>query len=57
VIEAEVTVAPEPAESKLDQVNNLLAGVTDTPQEQAKTESPQVPEPAPPVVVEVDDFF
>ena len=57
VIEAEVTVAPEPAESKLDQVNNLLAGVTDTPQEQAKTESPQASEPAPPVVVEVDDFF
>ena len=68
VIEAEVTVGPEPAESKLDKVNNLLSGVTDKPQEQAETESQPVPTPhitehqqdlppAPSVVLEVDDFF
>ena len=48
VIEAEVTVAPEPAESKLDKVSEILA---------PKTEPQHVPEPEPPVVVEVDDFF
>jgi len=48
VIEAEVTVAPEPAESKLDKVSEILA---------PKTEPQHVPEPEPPGVVEVDDFF
>ena len=48
VIEAEVTVAPEPAESKLDKVSEILA---------SKTEPQHVPEPQPPAVVEVDDFF
>ena len=48
VIEAEVTVAPEPAESKLDKVSEILA---------PKTEPQHVPEPEPPAVVEVDDFF
>ena len=48
VIEAEVTVAPEPAESKLDKVSGILA---------PKTEPQHVPEPEPPAVVEVDDFF
>lgn len=48
VIEAEVTVAPEPAESKLDKVSEILA---------PKTELQHVPEPEPPAVVEVDDFF
>lgn len=48
VIEAEVTVAPEPAESKLDQVTKILA---------PKTEPQHVPEPEPLAVVEVDDFF
>ena len=53
VIEAEVTVAPEPAESKLDKVSGILSGKTEAPQEppQTKTEAPQEP------VVEVDDFF
>ena len=53
VIEAEITVAPEPAESKLDKVSGILSGKTETSQEppEAKTESPQEP------VVEVDDFF
>ena len=52
VIEAEVTVAPEPAESKLDKVSEILA---------PKTEAQHVPEPkpetVPDVVVEADDFF
>ena len=52
VIEAEVTVAPEPAESKLDKVSEILA---------SKTEPEQVPsaepETVPDVVVEADDFF
>lgn len=48
VIDAEVTVAPEPAESKLDKVAEILA---------PKTEPQHVPEPEPPAVVEVDDFF
>jgi hypothetical protein len=52
VIEAEVTVAPEPAESKLDKVSEILA---------PKTEPQHVPEPepetVPDVVVEADDFF
>ncbi len=52
VIEAEVTVAPEPAESKLDKVSEILA---------PKTEPQHVPEPepetVPDVVVESDDFF
>ncbi len=52
VIEAEVTVASEPAESKLDKVSEILA---------SKTEPQHVPEPepetVPDVVVEADDFF
>ena len=48
VIDAEVTVAPEPAESKLDKVAEILA---------PKTEPQHVPKPEPPAVVEVDDFF
>ena len=48
VIEAEVTVSPEPAESKLDKVSEILA---------PKTEPQHVPAPEPPAVVEVDDFF
>ena len=48
VIDAEVTVAPEPAESKLDKVSEILA---------PKTETQQVPVPEPAAVVEVDDFF
>ena len=53
VIEAEITVAPEPAESKLDKVSGILSGKTEAPQElpEAKTEAPQEP------AVEVDDFF
>ena len=53
VIEAEITVAPEPAESKLDKVSGILSGKTEAPQEppETKTEAPQEP------VVEVDDFF
>ena len=48
VIDAEVTVAPEPTESKLDRVAEILA---------PKTEPQHVPEPEPPAVGEVDDFF
>ena len=48
VIDAEVTVAPEPTESKLDKVAEILA---------PKTEPQHVPDPEPPAVVEVDDFF
>ena len=48
VIEAEVTFAPEPVESKLDKVSEILA---------PKTEPQHVPDPEPPAVVEVDDFF
>ena len=50
VIDAEVAVVPEQPQSKLDQVNEILA---------PKTESEPVPtpEPAPSVVVEADDFF
>ena len=49
VIEAEVTVAPEPAESKLDKVAEILA---------PKTEPQHVPEPEPVSDVnEPDDFF
>ena len=48
VIDAEVTVAPEPAESKLDKVAEILA---------PKTEPQHVPDPEPPAVGEVDDFF
>ena len=47
VIEAEIEVVQETTESKLDQVNNLLAPVTDTPQEQGKTDPP--PEPSQPL--------
>ena len=56
VIEAEIEVVQETTESKLDQVNNLLATVTDTPQEQGKTDTPQVPSPTPAADV-TDDFF
>ena len=49
VIEAEVSVEPEPANSKLDKVANLLA---------PKTEPEPVPKPEPvPDVIEPDDFF
>ena len=49
VIEAEVSVEPEPADSKLDKVANLLA---------PKTEPEPVPKPEPvPDVIEPDDFF
>ena len=49
VIEAEVSVEPEPADSKLDKVANLLA---------PKTDPEPVPEPEPvPDVIEPDDFF
>ena len=49
VIEAEVSVEPEPADSKLDKVANLLA---------PKTDPMPVPEPEPvPDVIESDDFF
>ena len=49
VIEAEVSVEPEPADSKLDKVANLLA---------PKTEPEPVPEPKPVSdVIEPDDFF
>ena len=55
VIEAEVTVAPEPAESKLDKVSEILAPKTEPQQvpPAPKTEPEQVPD----VVVEADDFF
>ena len=46
----------ETTESKLDQVNNLLAPVTATPQEQGKTDLP--PEPSSSTAPDVtDDFF
>jgi len=48
VIDAEVAVVPEPAESKLDQVNEILA---------PKTEPQHVPTPPPTVEMEADDFF
>jgi hypothetical protein len=49
VIEAEVSVEPEPVDSKLDKVASLL-----TP----KTDPVPVPEPEPvPDVIEPDDFF
>ena len=49
VIDAEVQVVPEPAESKLDQVNSIIT---------AKTEPEQVPAPEPvSVATEPDDFF
>ena len=53
VIEAEITVAPEPAESKLDKVAEILAPKTEPEQvpPAPKTEPQQVP------AVEVDDFF
>ena len=53
VIEAEITVAPEPAESKLDKVAEILAPKTEPQQvpPAPKTEPQQVP------AVEVDDFF
>ena len=53
MIEAEVTFAPEPAESKLDKVAEILAPKTEPQQvpPAPKTEPQQVP------VVEVDDFF
>ena len=47
VIEAEIEVVQEATESKLDQVNNLLATVTDTPQEQGKTDPPPEPSATP----------
>ena len=56
VIEAEIEVVQETTESKLDQVNNLLAPVTATPQEQGKTDSPTEPSPSPAPDV-TDDFF
>ena len=49
VIEAEVSVEPEPADSKLNKVANLLA---------PKADPEPVPEPKPvPDVTEPDDFF
>ena len=49
VIDAEVTVAPEPAESKLDKVAEILA---------PKTEPQPCPQkPSRQLSVEVDDFF
>ena len=49
VIEAEVSIESEPADSKLDKVANLLA---------PKTEPEPVPEPKPVSdVIEPDDFF
>ena len=56
VIEAEIEVVQEATESKLDQVSNILASRTDTLQEQAKTDPPQVPNPTPAADV-TDDFF
>ncbi len=49
VIEAEIEVVEETTESKLDQVNNLLATVTDTPQEQPPSTTPAADV--------TDDFF
>jgi F0F1-type ATP synthase delta subunit len=53
VIEAEITVAPEPAERKLDKVAEILAPKTESAQVSPapKNEPQQVP------AVEVDDFF
>ena len=48
VIDAEIEVVQETPESKLDKVNEILA---------PKTEAQHVPDPDPPTVVEVDDFF
>ena len=50
VIDAEIQVVEQTPESKLDQVNEILA---------PKTEVQHVPtpKPAPSVVVEADDFF
>ena len=48
VIDAEVAVVPELTESKLDQVNKILA---------PKTEPQHVPTPPPTVEMEADDFF
>ena len=49
VIEAEVSVEPEPAGDKLDKVASLLV---------PKTDPMPVPEPEPvPDVIEPDDFF
>ena len=48
VIDAEVAVVPEPAESKLDQVNEILA---------PKTEPQHVPTPPPTVEMGANDFF
>ena len=56
VIEAEIEVVEETTESKLDQVNNLLAPVTATPQEQSKTDPPPEPSATPAADV-TDDFF
>ena len=55
VIEAEVTVAPEPAESKLDKVSEILAPKTEP--EQVPCAPKTEPERVPDVVVEADDFF
>ena len=49
VIEAEIEVVQETTESKLDQVNNLLAPVTATPQEQPPSTTPAADV--------TDDFF
>ena len=48
VIDAEVAVVPEPTESKLDQVNKILA---------PKTEPEHVPTLPPTTETEADDFF
>ena len=48
VIDAEVAVVPEPTESKLDQVNEILA---------PKTEPQHVPTTPPTIETEADDFF
>ena len=48
VIDAEVAVVPEPTESKLDQVNKILA---------PKTEPEHVPTLSPTTETEADDFF
>ncbi len=48
VIDAEIAVVPEPTESKLDQVNEILA---------PKTEPQHVPTPPPTIETEADDFF
>ena len=48
VIDAEIAVVPEPTESKLDQVNEILA---------PKTEPEHVPTLPPTTETEADDFF